>query len=230
MNAAMTSEARLIAYVDGELSAAERVRFEAEMQADPSLAAAVERHRRLVERVAAAYAAVLEEPTPARLATLGVAANDPGRARFGPPQWAAMAACLVVGVMAGRTLWPQQAGPLAVRGDLLVAQGGLDRALTAQLASDTGAVRVGLSFRPRDGGYCRTFQSAGDRLAGLACRREGRWVVETATAWRPPAAPEYRTAASAMPPAVLAAVDAAIDGGPLDAAAERAARDRGWQP
>jgi hypothetical protein len=36
--------------------------------------------------------------------------------------------------------------------------------------------------------------------------------------------------AAAMPMAVLHAIDAAIDGEPLDAAAERAARDATWRP
>jgi hypothetical protein len=35
-------------------------------------------------------------------------------------------------------------------------------------------------------------------------------------------------AASDTPPEVLAAMDHLIDGAPLDAAAERAARDAGW--
>jgi hypothetical protein len=40
---------------------------------------------------------------------------------------------------------------------------------------------------------------------------------------------EYRTAGSDTPGAVLAAVDSLIAGDPLDAAAERAARDSGWK-
>ena len=140
-----------------------------------------------------------------------------------------MAACLALGVLAGRLLWPQQ-GPLVARGGALVAHGDLDKALTTRLAADGGALRVGLTFRARDGGYCRTFESAADHLAGLACRRDGRWAVRVTSAWSPEPATGYRTAASSTPPAVLAAVDATIAGDALDAAAERAARDRGWNP
>jgi hypothetical protein len=216
--------------VDGELSGPQRAAFEAEMAADPALARAVEQHRRLTARIASAYAPVLEEPVPPRLIAVASAANDRGRPAWGAPQWAAMAACLVVGVAAGRVLWPQP-GPLASHGGVLVAQGGLAKALTSQLASDGGPVTVGLTFRARDGGFCRTFRSTPDRLAGLACRQGDRWVAETATAWSPPErSGGYRAAASETPPAVLAAVDAAIAGDPLDAAAERAARDRGWTP
>lgn len=38
-----------------------------------------------------------------------------------------------------------------------------------------------------------------------------------------------RQAASALPPAVLQAIDARIAGDPLDAARKRQARDRGWR-
>jgi hypothetical protein len=89
---------------------------------------------------------------------------------------------------------------------------------------------VGLTFRAADGRYCRTFQSEMDQLAGLACHEDGRWAAITTTAFHPAADPAYRTAGSETPPAVLAAVDDLIDGAPLDAAAERAARDKGWTP
>ena len=225
----MIAEEGLIAYLDGELSADERAAFEVELAADPALAAQVELHQALAARVAATYAPVVDEPVPPRLVAIASAANEREKPWASLPRWAAMAACLVVGVAAGRAFWPQSAS-LAMHGQALVAQGGLEQALTRQLASDPGAIRVGLSFRARDGRYCRTFQSPGDHLAGLACRGEGRWVAETTTAWNAQAQPDYRTAASATPPAVLAAVDAMIAREALDLGEERAARDRGWKP
>ncbi|HEY8003441.1 MAG TPA: hypothetical protein VIE16_04395 [Phenylobacterium sp.] len=227
----MSDDERVIAYVDGELAGEARVAFEAQMSADPALAAEVARHRALAARVAVAYAPVLEEPVPPRLTALAGAANDRGPiGRPAWPQWAAMAACLVLGVAAGRAFWPEQ-GPLAARGGELLARGALDRALTTALASEPGgAIRVGLTFKAADGRYCRTFESPADRLAGLACRRDGRWRAQTTTAWAPPPASAYRQAASELPPAVLAAVDGLSAGPSLDAAAERAARDRGWSP
>ncbi|MDB5499509.1 MAG: hypothetical protein JWP28_3540 [Phenylobacterium sp.] len=226
---AKIGDERLIAYVDGELAGEARAAFEAEMGADPALAAKVAQHRGLAARVAAAYAPVLDEPVPPQLVALASAANDRGPGRGALPQWAAMAACLALGVLAGRALWPEQ-GPLATHGGELVARGGLDKALTTQLASQAGPVRIGLTFKSGDGRYCRTFESAADHLAGLACRRDGRWVAQVATALTPQPASDYRTAASATPPAVLAAVDAMRAGDTLDATAERTARDRGWKP
>ena len=223
----MTRDERLIAYVDGELSPPDRAGFEAEMAADPALAADVDRHRRLAKDVGDAFDPVLEEPIPARLLTVASAANDPRR-RIGPPAWAALAASLVLGVLIGRAVWPLT-GPLVADHGALVAQGPIAKALTTQLAADRGVVKVGLSFRTTGGRYCRTFQSTADRLAGLACRDDGRWTVRTVTTWAPQPQGAYRTAGSETPPEVLAAVDKLAAGPALDAAAERAARDKGWR-
>lgn len=222
----MSREERVIAYVDGELAGPELARFEAELARDASLSAEVAQQQRLKARLNRAYAPVLEEEVPPRLVMTAGVANPPGRFAWAP--WGAVAASLLVGLLIGRLALPA-GGPLTVAGDGLVARGALARALDTQLASDGGAVRVGMTFRTAEGRYCRTFQSAGDRLAGVACRDGDRWVARTTTAWAPAAGPAYRTAASETPPAVLATVDALIVGDALDAAAERAARDRGWR-
>ncbi|HEX3364780.1 anti-sigma factor [Phenylobacterium sp.] len=217
----------IAAYVDGELSPQARAAFEAEMAADMDIAAEVARQRALRTRLADAYDPILSEPVPLALTLAAQAANDQAALRFGPRGWAALAASLVVGLAVGLAVRPAE-GPLASRDGALVAQGGLARALTTQLATDAGPVKVGLTFRTAQAGYCRTFEAASDRLAGVACREGGRWTARAVSAWTPPAATAYRTAGSDTPPAVLAAVDGLIAGAPLDAAAERTARDSGW--
>lgn len=217
---------RVMAYVDGELAPSARRAFEAEMAADPALAADVAAHRALAASLAAAYDPVLHEPVPPTLELAAQVANDraPGRPVL---TWAAMAASLVVGVLAGRfALIPE---PAVAVGAEVPAKVELARALDRQLGSESGVVRIGLTFRDAGGRYCRTFQSAPDRLAGLACRQGERWRVETATAWSPTAEPQYRAAASATPPEVLAAVDRTLAGEAFDAAREKAARDAGWR-
>ena len=112
----------------------------------------------------------------------------------------------------------------------LVARGQLAWALTGQLASDagTGAVSIGSSFRDRSGAYCRTFRLQHEAsFAGLACRLGENWQLQVLTAATPGTIGSHDI--TAMPMAVLRAVDAAIDGEPLDAAAEAAARDAGWR-
>lgn len=220
----------IAAYVDGELDADARARFEAELARDPSLADEVATQRRLRERLAAAYDPVLAEPVPLNLRMAAEAANDRPVRRFGLPHWGAVAASLVAGVLVGRMAVPPQQGPLVADGGALAARGELVQALDQRLAAESGPIRVGLSFQASDGRYCRTFQSAPDRLAGLACRDAGDgWQARTVTAWAPPAGPDYRTAGADTPPEVLAAVDAVIAGEPLDADAERTARERGWR-
>lgn len=249
------SQEMLMAYADGELDQVARAEIEAAMATDPEVRRAIERHRAFGANVRRAYQSVLEEPVPARLAAL-VATDDEttaelpivqladrraerdrrveqaaaAAARPRLPQWAAIAASLAIGLLVGLFALREPAAPWEESGAGLVARGDLDQALTTQLAgeADVAAVRVGISFRNRDGAYCRAFHLQREApLAGLACRDGGNWRLQVlAAAARQEG--ELQPAA-AMPMAVLQAVDAAIDGEPLDAAAETAAREADWR-
>lgn len=227
----------LMAFADGELEGPERAAVEAAMAADPEVARAVERHRALRARLAVAWDDVMAEPVPARLAATLAAPAAPvvdlasrrAPRRFGPPVWLAAAASLVVGVSVGLFVLRGPQSPFGTEDGVLVAQGALAQALDHRLAAEgsTAGVRLGLSFRDRQGAYCRTFSlEDGVPLAGLACRGGEGWQLRVLAASEP--AGELRTAA-AMPQAVLSTVDAAIAGEPLDARAEAAARDAGWR-
>lgn len=254
------SDETLMAYADGELGEPERSAVEAAERADPAVAAAIARHRALRADVFAAFAGVLDEPVPARLRPVDTAGIGPGtgtvtsladaRARKAKaraalevtrpadtprrpwPRWAALAASLVVGVLAG-SVWMtagDDGGLVATDGSgRLVARGELAGALSQQLAADTQTgkrVRIGVSFAARGGGYCRSFTAGAS--AGLACRDGDAWripVLQDA----PADSGAYRQAASTAPAAVLAVIDERIEGMTLDAAGERAARDRGWK-
>lgn len=223
----------LMAYADGELDAAARAEVDAAIAADPALRARVDAHRELRRLVSGAYAGAADEPVPERFAAMlrpaPVVDLAAARARRAPrnwpawSNWAAIAATLVVGVLAGRMIEPS--APIATQDGALVAQGELARTLDTQLASASG--EVGLSFRNRDGDYCRTFRS--DGVAGLACREADGWSVRMAMSTGPAAVGDYRMAASETPPEVLRAVEAMIAGPPLDTEAEAAARARGWR-
>ena len=67
---AMDDAIRVAAYVDDEMDAPERSRFEARLADDAALAAAVARERRLRARLAGAFNPVLDEPVPERLSAL----------------------------------------------------------------------------------------------------------------------------------------------------------------
>jgi hypothetical protein len=219
----------LMAYVDGELPEAKRLLVDSAVAADPALFERLEQHRRLRARVFGAFAGVLDEPVPERLVTAAKPSNVVSlaeRRRSPVPMWAAIAATLVVGVMAGVAV-PNFDQPMI--GSDFTAHGELAGALDKQLASAPAdsAVRVGLTFKSADG-YCRTFSEAS--VAGLACREDDGWKVRMAVARDGGPAGDYRMAASETPQAVLEAAQALMLGEPLDAEAEAAARDKGWTP
>lgn len=244
------SDETVSAYADGELDAATSTALEAAMAADPQLARRVARHRALRARVQDAFAPVLTEPVPERLlaAARGGASGQRAdnviafqarlRPRWSWPEWGAMAACLVAGVLLGPQLLRPSAAPnpLETSGGRVVASGVLAHALSQQLSSTQpagAAVEIGVSFRARDGGYCRTFVlREAQSLAGLACRAGTAWQVVTLAQSGTPGAPGggYRQAGSALPPAVARTLDDLIAGEPLDAAGEAAARARAWNP
>jgi len=238
------SDEMLMAYADGELDLVTRAEIESAMAADPELARAVERHRALAARLRAGYDGVLAEPVPERLAALvarpaavpvadlaAKRAERPGaRGRARLPQWAALAASVIVGVVVGVLLTRSPRPPYEDAGGALVARGALDAALSDQLAATSGesGVAIGITFRDRDGRFCRTFYMHRNApVAGLACRGTQRWAIEVLAA-APPLQGELRPA-TAMPLPVLHVVDARMAGEPLDAAAEAAARNAGWR-
>lgn len=184
-------------------------------------------------RLSAAFDGVLNEPVPERLNALlaepAPQVVDLGAVRAqrrGMSSWAAwggMAATLVLGTLIGTRL-----APPGGEGTDLVATGAIARALDQQLASaPPGPVAVQISFKARDGRYCRSFSTAAS--AGLACREPGgAWALQQVVAVAAPPSGGMRQAASSLPAAVLAAVDASMAGEALNAEQERVARDTGW--
>lgn len=238
------SDETLMAYVDGELDEPTRAAVDTALAADPELARRVAQHQALRARLRSAFDRVLDEPPPERLLATASGAGPAARTgkvlalrravtpRWSWPQLGALAASLLLGVLLGPWLLHGSA-PLIERDGTLLAGGALERALSQQLASaqaGTAPVQIGVSFRAHGGDYCRTFVlRKGAGLAGLACHEHGAWRLEALAASEPTsAAAGYRTAASALPPAIAGTLDALIAGEPLDARAEAAARARGW--
>jgi hypothetical protein len=243
------SEETLMAYADNELDAQTRTAVEAAMAMDPEIARRIAQHKALRGKLRLAYDNVIEEPTPQRLidAARGVPAVRregnviPLRRKAPPPrawpQWASIAASLVVGVIIGQAMLRGSGNTTVTSRDgKLLANGVLARALSEQLAStqtDQNPVRIGVSFKSKGGDYCRTFTvKESTILAGLACRDHDDWHVQvlTQTTSAPEGSAVYRQAASELPKSVLQAVDDSIAGDPLDANAEAAVRDKSWSP
>jgi hypothetical protein len=243
------SDEIVMAYVDGELDDATRAALEVAMTTDTDLAESVARERRLRARLHSEFDPVLREPTPERL--LAAAQGTAAKARTGNiiwlerisatrwswPEWSAVAASLVLGVLIAPLLRHEPTeGPLGIRDGEVLASGALARALSEQLASNQVAnapVHVGVSFLSNNGDYCRTFMLRDkSAIAGLACREGGSWRLQVlaATDRATSGSGEYQPAASSLPPAIQKSVDALIVGDPLDAQGEAAARGKGWRP
>lgn len=232
----MNEKELFYAWLDGELEGEEAERVAALVAADPALQAKAEQHRRVAAQLRGAFDPVLEQAVPSPVfASANVvdfqakrSEHEVRRASFGLPQWAAMAATLAIGIVAGQFVGDRSGAPIESRDGRLVAAASLDRALDAQLASaeGNGRVRVGLTFRDRDGGICRSFTNEG--ASGLACREGEDWRVEGLFAAPEGQQGDYRMAAG-EDPRLAALVDERIAGEPFDAAAEKAAMEKGWR-
>lgn len=245
-------EEELVAWVDGELDDARASEVAKAVAADPALAVRAERLRALTGTLRRAYAPVLDEATPSRLlATLGMAGdaedaaagagnvvplrprNPASRLRgWRWPEWTALAASLVLGVLVSPWLLRHDGdGLLRSRDGGLVADKVLAHVLDTQLASERRGgetLAVSLSFRDGNGRYCRSFTAREPQVvAGLACHEAGAWRV-VAVADATGESGDLRQASTPLPAAILAEVDARqVE--MLDADAERAARAKGWR-
>lgn len=225
----------LMAYADGELDPVSAKRVERAIAADPAMAAQVEQHRKLAASLRAAFEPMAAAPVPA-----GVEAMLRDSARVVPlasrsvrrerPFWiGAAAASLVAGLLAGPLVLPRDPGGVEMRGGTAVASGAVAKALDTQLASaqaPDAAVRVGVTFRDGARRWCRTFEAGG--TGGIACAQGEAWRIERLYGDLPQQGSAYRQAGSPAA-AMMADAQAMMAGNPLDAAAERAARDAGWR-
>ena len=235
-----TDDEKFFAWLDGELSGDEAAEMEAKVAADPRLAELAEHHRAVALRLRSAFGSIAEAPVPERLAHTVRAPRSEvvdfaqrgrkrePRGRPSLPQWAAMAATLVLGLFVGLMVREPGSAPVELEREGIYAAAALDQALDAQLASapENGDVRIGLTFRDQAGSICRSF--AGEQASGLACRDGGRWRVRGLFAAPEGQSSEYRMAAG-MDANLAALIDSTMASEPFDAEQERTAKQRGWQ-
>ncbi|HUA77348.1 MAG TPA: hypothetical protein VMA86_06725 [Acetobacteraceae bacterium] len=238
------SEEDLLAFVDGELEAGKAARIEAMLAGDPALRAEVERQRALALSLRGAFAPTLNEDNPEHLLRAIRAAPVSRRYRAGEfartlrtrrviaasilPAGIALACGLLLGIAIGHRALDSALVVPGAGG--LVARGALAHALEHQLASEQGGaetVGIGVSYRDRDGRFCRSFTAGGE--AGVACRDPDAWHVAALAAARPQSSGPYAQAGSTMPAAIRAAIQATIAGPAFGPAAERSARAQGWR-
>lgn len=225
----------LMAYADGELDPLAAKRIEAAIAVDPALADQVEQHRKLTASLRAAFDPVVAAPAPPAVEAMlrdsaRVVPLAPKPARRERPFWmGAVAASLVAGLLAGPLVFPRDPGGVALRDGTAIARGDVAKALGAQLASaQTGdaPVRVGITFRDGAQRWCRTFETGA--TGGIACAQGGNWRIERLYGGVSRRGGAYRQAGSPGA-AMMADAQSMMAGDPLDAAAEKAARDAGWR-
>ncbi len=234
----MVTDEVFFAWLDGELDRSESERVAAEVAASAELTQRAADHRAMQARLTNAFDGLLQAPVPEPLLQavrtpepevhdLAAARRSRRGRQFGVPQWAALAATLAIGILAGTMVPRETNAPVEMQGGKVYAAAALDDALNTQLASaPRGDVRVGLTFRDRSGAVCRTFTDVA--ASGLACLSGDRWQVRGLFGAPEGQAGPYRMAAG-MDPNLAALVDSTMTGEPLDANAEKAARDRGWR-
>jgi hypothetical protein len=243
----------LQAYVDGELGSERAAQIDAALAHDDVLARRVQQARRVRAQVQALFDPVLAEPVPEHLSALlrpaspqaampakpraahaprrgsGAGRHRTSRRWFVP----ATAVAASVAVLAVALWWRPGGGLVRMHDGQQFAAGALSDALDHALASEPdprASIAIGLNFRSADGHICRTFvQQAKPAMAGLACHEAEGWSLPVLSPTDKLADGELRQAASSLPPAVQAVVDARIRGEAFDAQQERAARDSGWR-
>lgn len=144
----------------------------------------------------------------------------------------AIAAALVMGLfIGGQTM--RREGPITEKNGALLASGDLAHALDTQLASaqiggarDGASTRMIATFRRADGSVCRAF--SGTSASGIACHGEGGWHLQHVLPGSAAQDSAYRQAGSADGDLMALAQNMAA-GLPLDAAQEKAAKDKGWR-
>ena len=230
----MTIEPELLmAYADGALDPLTTKRVERAIANDPALAEQVARHRRLKSKLSEAYAPIADDPVPDRLAAMLTSnvvqmPKRLPRARRVSAAWqsaAAMAACLVVGVVVGRGM--HQEGPVTATDHGLYAAGSLAKALDDQASGTKGPVRIAVSFRAQDNGFCRVFQSA--EADGIACRDPKGWALRRTMPGSAPRSGGGYVQAGSSDVELMATAQNMMADMPLDAAGEKKAIASHWR-
>ena len=231
----MTDDEKFFAWLDGELEPTDAAAMEGTVAADPQLQRLAEQHRALGARLRGAFDPIAAAAVPERLqaavrpsaSVVDLAAAKHARSMPSLPQWAAMAATLILGVLLGTQVPRRSSAPVQLQGGKLYASSELNRALDSELASaPTGDIRIGLTFRDQAGEICRSF--TGSAGSGLACREGSRWQLKGLFAALEGQSSNYRMAAG-MDPNLAALIDTTVAGEPFDAAQEKAALNRHWQ-
>jgi hypothetical protein len=208
----------LMAYVDGELTAAGRKSVEKAIEEDPSLAeqiAMLEAVRRLSRDAVRSDPAFqppkglskkIERQVARSARAAGRNAGEGSRRAFSFGLQAAFLASIAfaVGLGAGfygeRLVSPGSGGAIALLQDATVA-GALSQVRMGgeRMLSGTGKFRAIASFRDSEGSFCREFEldtPGGKAIVAVSCHADGRWETRFATLTEAAGDQQYAPASS----------------------------------
>lgn len=131
-----------------------------------------------------------------------------------------------------------QTAAVSIADGIAVQGGALHSALERSASGDLTTIgderiRMILSFAAKDGRFCREFESFGAKgsVVGVACKGQRGWAMEVILAAAPHAPDEtqYAPASGFNAKALDDVVSQLMDGQPMTAEAEAAARAKAWQ-
>lgn len=241
----------LVAYVDDELDPAQRALVNAVLASSPALRRRADEMRLSRELLQEAFPLQAEASPSAPIETAANRLAEACAQRASPPRvpsskrWKyAIAAGIVLSVALPATYlaWRTGSDPGPVTA---LTQIGPDTPLHAVLESrpsadvfnvpaEGAAIRAILTFRAKDGRFCREFEilaSGGEGSTGIACREDGEWRAEVligAAAAPSPNSNYYTPASGSEEQAVTEVVDRLIQGDPLSAGEEARLLANGW--
>jgi len=230
----------IAAFADGELTGERKSAVALVALANPEVAQQIEQHRAFKAMLADHYAPVALEPVPSHLRAgleksdglakaqgevvdlTAVQAQRAEKSRnsrhWGWIAGPALAASLVLAVT-----WPGQNSD-----EVLYADPQLSDVLSTQLVASQATdseTKILLTFQDKAGRYCRAF--SGSSSAGIACRDNEGWRLETFGEGGSESSSDYRLAGS-NDPAILQRAQKMAEGPALDASGEAQAMARDW--
>jgi hypothetical protein len=244
----------LVAYVDDELDAAQRAMVRSVLDTNPALCRRADEMRLARDLLREAFPLRPEASVPV---SIDAAANRlaeacarhpsrPPRAFLFQKRWKyAVAAGVVLCLTASASYLAWRIGSESARQSVTaLTRIGPDTPLHGVLEStpsakvinvpaEDAAVRAVLTFRTKDGRFCREFEilAGSGGSTGIACREHGEWRAEVlmSSAAAPPDSNYYTPAAQSDEPAVAQVVERLIQGDPLSAQEEARVLTSGWR-
>lgn len=244
----------LVAYVDDELDEAQRAMVQSVLDTSPALCRRAEEMRLSRDLLREAFPLQPKASVPpsldaaaTRLAEACAAPSTP-RAPSVPVQKSrkyAIAAAILLSVTAAAVYLAWRTGGWRARepvtalmqiGPGTALNGVLESSPSAQVINvpaEGAAVRAVLTFRAKDGRYCREFEilAGSGGSTGIACRDEGEWRAEVllSAAAAPTDSSYYAPAGGSDEPAVAEVAEHLMQGDPLNAQEEARLLASGWR-